>query len=118
MAGSWLTTDLSSAGCKVALQGTPPKLRESAANSDKNLNFPVDFFEYCRDLIDVYPKNKLKTRLDQNAMYIISEQRRVLRLMSRVTTIHMLFVVCELLFGAEGVEKTPAFDKVRNPFLV
>ena len=127
MAGSWSTTGLSSAGCKVALQGTPPKLRESAANNDKNPDFPVDFFEECTvlsnveyggDLIDVYPKNKLKTRLDQNAMYIISE--RTAGFTIDVQNNDHTHVVCGVRIGvgAEGVEKIPAFVKVGNLFLL
>lgn len=121
MVGGWSTASLSSAGCKVALQGTPSKLREAAASKADNPDFPVDFFEECTvlsnveyggDLIDVYPKSKLKTRLDQNAQYVISE--RTAGFTVDVQNNDHTHVICGVRIGvgAEGVDKIPTFVKV------
>ena len=116
---SFIPKTLSRLGSMVSR--APPE--SSSSSSSSNPVFPVDFFEDCivltdvefgGDLVDCYPKSKLKSRLDQNTAYIVSEKTGGFTI--DITSLDSSQVICgfRIGLGAEGVDKIPAYVKVSD----
>lgn len=120
---SWLPADSATVRSVVpkpakCVSNTVVKGKESTSS---NPAFPVDFFEDCSpltsieiggDLVDCYPKTKLKSRLEQNSSYIVSEKTGGFTI--DISNLDHNYAICgfRIGLGSQGVDKIPAFLKV------